>query len=190
MPRPKKIKEVDSGVVLDSGATVIKLEDNPTPPTSEFVTKEEFASAIREIKDSIKEALDRPIVTTPEPITIQVPATSVIGQDGTAISSNTIEPTGNKVPLPFEYQLFLKQILNQNFNAEIELSSDPTQFNFAVIVPKEYSNMGAEYGNTVDRRSKMISRLVAQAGVKEWLNKIYDNLPMETRTRITNERLM
>ncbi len=96
----------------------------------------------------------------------------------------------NQFPIPFEYRNAVDTILNKKFGLEISYPSDGVGFDFQVLVPKEYSNAGEPHWSTYgeDRRSKVIANAFGINGVREWLNLIYNNLPMETKNKVTFDR--
>lgn len=99
------------------------------------------------------------------------------------------EPTV-QAPIPSDFLECVKTSLNNKFGVEIEYSSNTPNFGFSILVPKEYSNAGKPhwemYGE--DRRTRMISNAEGLQGVKQWVERVYNNFDTETKARITIDR--
>lgn len=99
----------------------------------------------------------------------------------------TVETTTH---IPRQYQEAVNTILNSNFKVEIDYPDDSPTFMFSILVPKKYSNASDPhwlmYGE--DRRSRVVNNADGPAGVKAWVQKVYDNFDMETKAKITSDR--
>lgn len=93
-------------------------------------------------------------------------------------------------PIPLEYQELVNTLLNKKFKVHVDYKPDQVAFEFAILVPKEYSNAGENHWNTYgeDRRSKVIQNAYGANGVREWVLQVYDNLTPEVRSAITYDR--
>ena len=100
------------------------------------------------------------------------------------------EASLTQMPVPSEYRQIVNTVLNQSFGVEVVPMENVPAFEFAVIVPKVYSNAGKTYLETygIDRRPRVISYAEGANGVREWVEKVYSNFNQDTRTRITLER--
>lgn len=94
-------------------------------------------------------------------------------------------------PVPSEYREIVDEILNQSFGLEIEAMSDQPMFVATVVVPETYSNAGKSYLDTykVDRRVKTLTYAEGKLGVREWVEKVFNNFNQDTRTRIVMDRV-
>lgn len=93
-------------------------------------------------------------------------------------------------PIPFEYQELVHTLLNKEFGVDIKYLPDTSSFEFTIIVPKKYSNAPQTHWDTygADRRTKVIENAYGANGVREWVTKVYNNLPAETQALITYDR--
>ena len=96
----------------------------------------------------------------------------------------------NGFPIPFEYTEIVHTILNKKFGVDIKYQSEAAAFEFAILVPKEYSNAGEPHWQTYgeDRRSKVIQNAYGANGVREWVVHVYENFNPEVRSKITYDR--
>ena len=94
------------------------------------------------------------------------------------------------IPVPADYRSLVDSILNQSFGIDLKPASDVAAFDFAILVPQSYSNAGKPHWETYkeDRRSRVILSALGLNGVREWVQKVYDNFDAETKTRITMDR--
>ncbi len=134
------------------------------------------------------ETFSHPIISTialATPEQIAYTSSEVKHYTATASISSTSE-----FPIPYEYQELINTILNKKFRIEIKYPGDAAAFEFAVLVPQEYSNAGKPHWDTYheDRRSKVILNAYGANGVREWVTQIYENFPPETKSRITYDR--
>lgn len=93
-------------------------------------------------------------------------------------------------PVPYEYQELVNTLLNKHFQIEINYLPDAASFEFAILVPKNYSNAPESHWETYkeDRRSKVIQNAYGANGVREWVLQVYNNFNEETRSAITFDR--
>lgn len=96
----------------------------------------------------------------------------------------------NGFPIPYEYQELVNTLLNKEFQIEINYLPDSNSFEFALLVPRKYSNAGESHWNTYkeDRRSKVLSNAYGANGVRDWCLQVYNNFSEETRSAITFDR--
>lgn len=94
------------------------------------------------------------------------------------------------VPIPTDYRNLVDTILNTRFGIEIKSAWDAPAFDLSILVPQDYSNAGKPHWETYkeDRRSRVILSALGLNGVREWVQKVYDNFDTETKTRITMDR--
>ena len=97
----------------------------------------------------------------------------------------------SKEPVPADYREIVDTVLNQSFGISIESFKDQPAFTFSITVPETYSNAGKSYLEVykVDQRPKTITFAEGALGVREWAEKVFNNLTQETRTRIVMDRL-
>lgn len=93
-------------------------------------------------------------------------------------------------PVPYEYQELVNTLLNKHFSIEINYLPDAASFEFSILVPQKYSNASASHWATYkeDRRTKVIQNVLGANGVREWVLKVYENFPTETKSAITYDR--
>ena len=122
-----------------------------------------------------------------------ITAPPVVSHTSPSIAVTTSTPAGTEVaghPIPLEYQELVNTLLNKKFKVHIDYKPDQVAFEFAILVPKEYSNAGENHWGTYgeDRRSKVIQNAYGANGVREWVLQVYDNLTPEVRSAITYDR--
>lgn len=100
------------------------------------------------------------------------------------------EPPKQEFPVPLEYQEITSTILNKKFSISVNPLSDRPMFEFVVSVPKEYSNAPEPHWLTykADLRPKVITYAEGVNGVREWIQKVFNNFDQDTRTRIILDR--
>lgn len=93
-------------------------------------------------------------------------------------------------PVPYEYRELVDTLLNKDFGIDISYDGTTAAFDFAILVPKKYSNASQPHWDTYkeDRRSRMIQNAYGANGVREWVLKVYENFPQETQSAITYDR--
>lgn len=98
--------------------------------------------------------------------------------------------TESEFPVPFEYRETVETILNKEFGIDIEYQTDTSAFVFTIQVPQKYSNAGAPHWETYkeDNRSKVIPNALGLNGVREWTQKVYENLTPEVKAMIAANR--
>ena len=105
----------------------------------------------------------------------------------------TPELPGFKSPesVPADYRKIVDTVLNQNFGINIESLEDQPAFTLSIIVPEIYSNVSKSHLEfyLFDQRLKVITNAEGALGVREWAEKVFNNLSQETRTRIVMDRL-
>lgn len=93
-------------------------------------------------------------------------------------------------PVPSEWTENVHAVLNKKFTVEVDYNSDTPTFGFSILVPREYSNASKNhwemYGE--DRRTRVINNADGVGGVKQWVEKVYNNFDNETRAKITSDR--
>lgn len=102
------------------------------------------------------------------------------------------EPEEEKsYPVPSEYVDIVQNVLNPRFSVKVIPANDSPTFQFIVSVPKEYSNAPPAHWDMYrcDERVRVISYAEGSLGVREFVEKVYNNFDSETRTRITTDRL-
>lgn len=100
-------------------------------------------------------------------------------------------PAGDPAyPIPTEFRTLTDTILNKNFGIRVEPLSDSPAFQFVVVVPDKYSNMPAPAREMYkyDLRPKVITYAEGKNGVKDWLEKVYNNFSNETKAQIVSDR--
>jgi len=104
--------------------------------------------------------------------------------------SETSEGSRLYFPIPFEYREVVDTVLNKHFDIEVTALSDRPAFEFAIIVPEKYSNMPpaqkAMYG--ADKRLKVISYAEGTNGVRDWAEKVLNNLNSDLRSMVVADR--
>ena len=96
----------------------------------------------------------------------------------------------SKYPVPTDFREAIESILNKEFKVEVEPLSDQPAFQLSILVPKHYSNMPPSQLNLTgeDRRSRVVSYADGVNGARAWAEKVYDNLPAETKAAIVQAR--
>lgn len=132
----------------------------------------EIASSINKMSERL-DALEKPLVAAAVVAPVEIP--------------KTFE---SKYPIPLEYQMIVENTLNRKFRIDIDYLADSAAFNFAILVPEEYSNAGKPHWETYheDRRSRVIINALGSNGVRDWATQVYNNFNPETQARITHDR--
>ena len=94
------------------------------------------------------------------------------------------------LPVPPEYRELVNTILNSKFQIDIKPADGSPAFDFALLVPREYSNAGKPHWDMYneDRRTKVILSSLGLNGVRDYVTLVYNNFDNETKARITNDR--
>jgi hypothetical protein len=158
MPRTKKVETVDK--------------------TAEAILS--LAVAIKSLEDKIDGLKISPSVaaTTPESTTtVTVPSDQIM---------NTNVTPEEYFPAP--YRQIINERLNKNFKAKIEYRNDG-MFGLFIWVPKEYSNASANHWslNKEDLRFRAIENALGEIGVREWVDKIAENLGVDIMRRVVDD---
>jgi hypothetical protein len=93
-------------------------------------------------------------------------------------------------PVPSEYREVVDTVLNKEFGVDIEYLSDRPEFQFSILVPDKYSNTSPSYRDLMglDRRAKVITNAQGLNGVKEYVDKVWNNFDQDTKTKISINR--
>ncbi len=96
----------------------------------------------------------------------------------------------NKYPIPPEYREIVDSTLNKDFGIEIEPFPDQMAFQFTIVVPEKYTDASPAYLDMYKRdlRPKVITYAEGMNGVREWARRVYENLPLDTRTKVSLAR--
>jgi len=165
MPKAKKTVSKKKSVVLSQDEKLDKVISGLDKLTNAIGTLVDFtAQGIQERKE------DREIITG------SAKAPSIENPISAKDAEETYEaPEGIYVPAKF--RKIADDILSPEFPIEIHNFDDTTDFQIDIIVPNKYSPADEnEKIKGVDRRSKRISRAQGENGVREWCNKVRENL--------------
>lgn len=116
-----------------------------------------------------------------EPVSAQIPEEPV----------EVVAPVPtNEIPVPADWNEAVKTILNDKFKVEVDYSADSPTFGFSILVPQEYSNASKPHWETYheDRRTRVINNADGVGGVKQWVERVYNNFDQETKAKITSDR--
>lgn len=93
-------------------------------------------------------------------------------------------------PVPSEWSEAVNTTLNKRFKVEVDYNSDTPTFGFSILVPKEYSNASKNHWEMYkeDRRTRVINNADGVGGVKQWVERVYNNFDNETKAKITSDR--
>lgn len=91
-------------------------------------------------------------------------------------------------PIPDSYRRAVDQVLNKNFG--IHISYDLGGFKFAIIVPREYSNLNDEQFKMLkmDVRPRIISSAEGENGVKLWCERVFQSFDPTVQAKIVSDR--
>ena len=94
------------------------------------------------------------------------------------------------IPVPREWREAVDTILNKKFGVEVDYNADTPTFGFSILVPKEYSNASKPHWETFheDRRTRVIENAQGAGGVKQWVERVYNNFDNETKAKLTSDR--
>ena len=100
------------------------------------------------------------------------------------------EAPKNAMPVPTDWEDAVHSILNKKFTVEVDYNADTPTFGFSILVPKEYSNASKPHWDTYheDRRTRVIDNAQGAGGVKQWVERVYNNFDNETKAKITSDR--
>lgn len=141
------------------------------------ISKEEIAS----IKEKV-ELLTRS-VSPQEPLTIP---TNLTESSGTPIPNMPILS-----PFPPEYREYIDTRLNKHFSAEVRPFSG-TQIELRIIVPDRYSTAKPELRKDLggDLRLKILDSVLGLAGVKDYVDQVWNTFSLDYQASITADRLV
>lgn len=127
-----------------------------------------MTEAIQSLADSIK-SIEEKIDKHFAPVNIE--DTITVPQDMVMTSATDSDN------LPYEYRTIINERLNSKFGASVVYRTDGV-FEFKVTVPKEYSNVSKDKWKQDggDSRLKVIENALGEIGVREWCDKIAENL--------------
>lgn len=102
------------------------------------------------------------------------------------------KPTPPVMPIhiPFEYRMMVDEMLNRNFQIEIEPLSDSPAFKFIVVVPEKYSSLSEEYKKMYkrDERMKVVTYSEGTVGVRAYLEKVWTSFNPTIQALIVSDR--
>ena len=124
---------------------------------------------------------------------IGIPEAAPLGVKAEVASSTVLgipQHIGQGYLVPTDFRETVDAVLNKEFGVEVTTFTDRPAFEFAIIVPKKYSNAPEPYWQTykMDRRPKVIDNATGLNGVKEWVKKVFDNLGQDARMMIALDR--
>jgi hypothetical protein len=144
-------------------------------------TAEVLATLIDMVKDigNKFEGFDKRLTT------LEIPKERVLEAKTEAV---TAPVTYDSEPIPTDIREAVDLILNKEF--EVRINSQPGAFQLHVLVPKKYSNASPAHWEQYkeDDHAVVIERHKGLEGVKEWLNRVFNNLGQDARTQIVIER--
>lgn len=105
---------------------------------------------------------------------------------------NTAQITEDSVyPMPIEYKKSVEDKFNKKFGVKVEPNGVLPSFRFTILVPREYSPLNDDewaMHNSQDPRMKVITMSEGYNGVLQWIEKVWNNLNVETRAKIQADR--
>lgn len=145
-----------------------------TDKVSEAITL--LAEAIKGLETKV-DSLKSPtltVTTGEQHSTVTVPPFSVSNEN----SSNDI--------FPQQWRQIVNERLNHKFKSSVVYRSDMPCFELSIWVPKEYSNVPKGHWdlNKEDRRMKVIENAMGEIGVREYIDKIAENLGSDIMMRV------
>lgn len=108
-----------------------------------------------------------------------------------SVTETTSETFERAYSVPSDYRDIIDTTLNKNFGVEVVPLSDRPAFMLSILVPESYSNATKPYLEMYkkDVRPKVIYNHESLNGVKEWAEMVYNNFDLETKSRITADRI-
>lgn len=96
-----------------------------------------------------------------------------------------------KFPVPPEYREIVDSKLNKSFEIKIIPRADSPLFEFGIVVPEKYSSLTPEEKkmNAEDLRSRILSYADGPNGVRQWVERVYENFNPEIKAQIVADRL-
>lgn len=147
--------------------------------TEKKTKTDKVADAINLLAEAIK-SLEQKIE---EKLTQQAKKEEVVVPVNT--NNDTGLPSDN---FPQEFRTIINERLNHKFKAKVVYRSDG-MFELHIFVPKEYSNASEPQWalNKQDLRMKVIENAMGEIGVREWVDKIAENLGQEIMMRVHDD---
>lgn len=143
------------------------------------VISEELLKSILERLEAIEDIIKKPITSQVESLheSIERPI------------EREIVPV--MMPVPEDWRKEIDNILNKDFEIELEPHKDAPVTTFTVIVPDKYSLMTPSQREIIKRdiRPKVITNAGGVNEVKEWAETIYKNLTPEIQAMIVSDRM-
>lgn len=173
-------------------AAVKKVDKTADNRTDELIgAMSEVVKAVKDLSGRVSDIENTKDVREATGVPVEDTRLDVPEDRGIVVDDAVVTDKDNTCPVPTEYRDLVDDILNKSFGIEVTASPSVPTFEFTVIVPEEYSNVPKDEKDQVqeDRRSKMITYAVGTAGVKEWVDKVYNNFSEEIKSKITQDRL-
>lgn len=94
-------------------------------------------------------------------------------------------------PIPEDYREIVDHVLNKNFGIQVIPRSDSPHFELIIVVPDKYSSISAEQKKALgaDLRPKVLNYAEGLNGVREWAEKVYENLSSEIKALVVADRI-
>lgn len=105
--------------------------------------------------------------------------------------NNTATPEPEPLyPFPKEWRDLIDDTLNPAFKADVNYRPD-AHFELSIWVPKEYSNAKPGHWDLVheDKRFQVISNAMGLTGVREFVEKVAQNLGVDIMKKVGEDRL-
>lgn len=95
----------------------------------------------------------------------------------------------NEMPFPLEWRMIIDEVLNQKFKASVNYRADAL-FELTISVPQEYSNAPKSHWDLYkeDRRHIVLSNALGAVGVRDYCQKIADNLGKDLMNKVIDDR--
>lgn len=121
-------------------------------------------------------------------LTLEIPKKDIANEESIIEKKNTVKIESN-YPVPTDYIEAVNTLLNSRFGIKVEPFSDRPEFQFTIIVPREYSPLSDEQWGVAkgDLRSRVLSYADGINGVRQWIQMVYNNFTPEMRARIKVE---
>ena len=158
-----------------------------------------------EKKPTIKDVLDAVEALTKRVVDLEKPQTEEVGVPPVSDGGTNYVPTAFTVaqktplvqtqtssgfPIPLDYREIVNSVLNWKFSIDMGYHGDSASFDFSILVPQEYSNATPAHWETYkeDRRTRVVDNALGLNGVREWAQRVYNNLPPETQAKVVFDR--
>ncbi len=143
-------------------------------------------------KPTIKDVLDAVEALTKRVVDLEKPQTEEVGVPpvGTGATPLVQTQTSSGFPIPLDYREIVNSVLNWKFSIDMGYHGDSASFDFSILVPQEYSNATPAHWETFkeDRRTRVVDNALGLNGVREWAQRVYNNLPPETQAKVVFDR--